>query len=191
MDSDNAWTHSGASRERPIVPMKNFARLVQFAWRYKVKFGLSVGCAAMVALLFFTELGAVYPLLHILFDDQNPKRWMAGKIAGLETDMLSLEARESQAAAVLEIARAGPARVPEINEIYTIVHDDLTGKEAALRNHERAIGVTDLKDAPGQAVKDDLKRLEGLRRDRTVAIAPRRRARTMQPAHQQERPEED
>ena len=63
--------------------MKNFVRLVQFAWRYKVRFGLSIGCAAMVAILFFTELGAVYPLLHILFDSQNPQRWVSEKIAPL------------------------------------------------------------------------------------------------------------
>ena len=60
--------------------MKNFARLVRYALPYKVRFGLSICCAAMVALLFFAELGAVYPLLHILFDSQNPQRWIAEKI---------------------------------------------------------------------------------------------------------------
>ena len=60
--------------------MKNFARLVRFALPYKVRFGLSIACAAMVALLFFAELGAVYPLLHILFDSQNPQKWVAEKI---------------------------------------------------------------------------------------------------------------
>ena len=68
--------------------MKNFVRLVQFAWRYKVRFGLSVACAAMVALLSFTEIGAVYPLLHILFGSQNPQRWISEKIVGLETEIL-------------------------------------------------------------------------------------------------------
>jgi ATP-binding cassette, subfamily B, bacterial MsbA len=151
--------------------MKNFARLVQFAWNYKVKFGLSVGCAAMVALLFFTELGAVYPLLHILFDSQNPQRWMAEKIAGLEGDISVLEARESEAKLLLEIARSGPQRYREINERYTNVHDDLTAKEVALRHQERAIGVTDLRDAGAAAVSDDLRRLETLRRDRKIAEA--------------------
>ena len=60
--------------------MKNFARLVRFALPYKVRFGLSIACAAMVALLFFAELGAVYPLLHILFNSQNPQKWVAEKI---------------------------------------------------------------------------------------------------------------
>jgi subfamily B ATP-binding cassette protein MsbA len=73
--------------------MKNFVRLVQFAWRYRVRFGLSIGCAAMVALLFFTELGAVYPLLHILFDSQNPKKWVSQKITSIENEIVVLDAR--------------------------------------------------------------------------------------------------
>ena len=84
--------------------MKNFVRLVQFAWRYKVRFGLSVACAAMVALLFFTELGAVYPLLHILFGSQNPQRWISEKIVGLEVDLRVIQARESEARFVQDMA---------------------------------------------------------------------------------------
>ena len=60
----------------------------------------------MVALLFFTEIGAVYPLLHILFGSQNPQRWISEKIAGLETDILSLEHREAEVAQVLDDLRA-------------------------------------------------------------------------------------
>ena len=97
-------SYYGFSRPRHLSNiMKNFVRLVQFAWRYKVRFGLSVACAAMVALLFFTEIGAVYPLLHILFGSQNPQRWISEKIAGLETEILSLHAREIE-------ARARPGR---------------------------------------------------------------------------------
>ena len=71
--------------------MKNFARLVRYALPYKVRFGLSICCAAMVALLFFTELGAVYPLLHILFDEQNPQGWIEKKLDSIEDDLRVLE----------------------------------------------------------------------------------------------------
>ncbi len=87
LEPDDAWMLSGLPRLRLLSHMKNFVRLVQFAWRYRVRFGLSIGCAAMVALLFFTELGAVYPLLHILFDSQNPKRWVAEKITSIENEI--------------------------------------------------------------------------------------------------------
>ena len=90
--------------------MKNFVRLVQFAWRYKVRFGLSIGCAAMVALLSFTELGAVYPLLHILFDSQNPQRWISEKIAGLETEILIAQRSRVEARARPRRLRSGEPR---------------------------------------------------------------------------------
>src|SRR5438270_12398974 len=96
----------GSPRPRHPENMKNFARLVRFAWPYKVRFGLSIGCAAMVALLFFAELGAVYPLLHILFDSQNPQRWIAEKIASSRDDLLVLEARTTEAQHVQDVARS-------------------------------------------------------------------------------------
>ena len=56
--------------------MKNFVRLVKRAWPHRHRFALSIGCAAMVALFYFTELGAVLPLLNILFNSENPQRWV-------------------------------------------------------------------------------------------------------------------
>jgi hypothetical protein len=97
---DDAWMLSGKPVWRLLSHMKNFVRLVQYAWRYRVRFGLSIGCAAMVALLFFTELGAVYPLLHILFDSQNPKRWVAEKITSIENEIVLLDARATEAGTV-------------------------------------------------------------------------------------------
>ena len=106
LEPDDAWMLSGYSRLRLPSQMKNFVRLVQFAWRYRVRFGLSIGCAAMVALLFFTELGAVYPLLHILFDSQNPKRWVAEKITSIENEIVFLDARATEANTALQFAEA-------------------------------------------------------------------------------------
>ena len=88
--------------------MKNFVRLVQFAWRYRVRFGLSIGCAAMVALLFFTELGAVYPLLHILFDSQNPKRWVGEKIVSIDREIVILDARRSKPSMLSTLPETAP-----------------------------------------------------------------------------------
>ena len=92
--------------------MKNFVRLVQFAWRYKVRFGLSVACAAMVALLSFTEIGAVYPLLHILFGSQDPQHWISEKISGLETEIVILNTREPKSPTSSSRPRAGTAARP-------------------------------------------------------------------------------
>jgi subfamily B ATP-binding cassette protein MsbA len=151
--------------------MKNFARLVQYAWRYRLRFALSVGCAVMVALLFFTELGAVYPLLHILFDSQNPQRWAAEKIASLEADLATLEARSMEVGSLLEIARAGPAQYDQIPKQYARLHEALTRAETALREHERRLGVSDLRDNGALAGGDEPGVLEKLRLDRQVAEA--------------------
>jgi predicted membrane-bound mannosyltransferase len=58
------------------VIMKNFVRLVKKSWPHRYRFGLSIACAAMVALFFFTELFALLPLLKIIFNNENPQSWV-------------------------------------------------------------------------------------------------------------------
>src|SRR4051812_29585791 len=73
--------------------MKNFARLVQFAWPYRVRFGLSLGCALLVALLYGADIAAVYPLLKILFYNENCQKWLAQEMVVQETEIRKLDAR--------------------------------------------------------------------------------------------------
>ena len=80
--------------------MKNFIRLVKFAWPYRLRFGLSLGCAMMVAVLWFLNISAVYPLLQILFYHQNCQRWIGEQIAESETRIACLEARIAEVEAV-------------------------------------------------------------------------------------------
>jgi ABC-type multidrug transport system fused ATPase/permease subunit len=151
--------------------MKNFARLVQFAWRYKLRFGLSVCCAVMVALLFFTELGAVYPLLHILFGSQNPQRWISEKIAGLENELVILRVRATEAEHVLECARTGQTHRDELRLRFQKAQEELKLKELELRKHERSLAGGDLKELADPTAHNETVRLEDLRRDRRVAEA--------------------
>ncbi len=73
--------------------MKNFIRLAQFAWPYRVRFGLSLGCAVMVAVLWFANISAVYPLLQILFYHQNCQKWITEEKAETATIVASIQAR--------------------------------------------------------------------------------------------------
>jgi subfamily B ATP-binding cassette protein MsbA len=166
--------HFGRSRPQPLSLMKNFVRLVQFAWRYKFRFGLSVCCAVMVALLFFTELGAVYPLLHILFGNENPQRWMAQKIVGVESDILILHAREVEARHVLIEAQNGMPRLDLLRERFQRVHEDLESTESNLRKHEGKFGVADLKENADLLGGRESILVDNLRRDRRVAEARRK-----------------
>src|ERR1700744_4916729 len=80
--------------------MKNFARLVMFAWPYRVRFGLSLGCAVMVALLYGGDIATVYPLLKILFYNENCQKWVAEKIVSQETELHALDAQLAEVAFV-------------------------------------------------------------------------------------------
>jgi len=73
--------------------MKNFARLVRFSWPYRLRFGASLGCALMVALFYGTDLAAVYPLLKILFYNENCQKWVAQQILSSETEVRAVDAR--------------------------------------------------------------------------------------------------
>ncbi len=148
--------------------MKNFARLVRFALPYKLRFGLSIGCAAMVALLFFTELGAVYPLLHILFDKQDPQRWIAEKIDSIEDELHVLEARKAEARFVGDYATR---RQGDFEELKTRIRDlqkDFQEREQALREQEGQFGDSVLTDAPDSKQSE---RLRSLRRGHLAAEA--------------------
>ncbi len=161
--------------------MKNFARLVRFALPYKVRFGLSVGCAAMVALLFFAELGAVYPLLHILFNSQNPQKWIAEKIESFEDDIAVQEARQAEARYVIETGSRGEdvfkpllrGRREELDAAKLKI-------EALLHQQEIRAGDYEMQLASDAQAHAQLERLEALRRDSRLRRGPAERAARLQ-----------
>src|SRR4051812_30658549 len=105
-----AWRLKGYPRPRRSPIMKNFARLVRYAWPYRVRFGLSLLCAGLVALLWGANIGAVYPLLRILFyESQNAQTWVAEKVDSIETQIQTLGARIEEVDLVAqEVAHNGP-----------------------------------------------------------------------------------
>ncbi len=148
--------------------MKNFARLVRFALPYKLRFGLSICCAAMVALLFFTELGAVYPLLHILFDKQDPQRWIAEKIDSIEDELHVLEARKAEARFVGDYATRRQGEFEELKKRIRDLQKDFQERERALRELEGQFGDSVLTDSPDSKQSE---RLRSLRRAHLAAEA--------------------
>ena len=105
--------------------MKNFARLVRFAWPYRARFGLSLACAGMVALMWGSNIGAVYPLLKILFDDKTCQTWLAEQAEGIETDLKADRARVEELDLVRDHAPGSPAlkgHVRAIREEYAALH---------------------------------------------------------------------
>ncbi|HEX8203869.1 MAG TPA: ABC transporter ATP-binding protein [Isosphaeraceae bacterium] len=151
--------------------MKNFARLVRFAWPYRVRFGLSLGCAAMVALLWFTELGAVYPLLQILFNSQNCQKWVAEKIDAIETEIEAVAAQLDELDAVEHLAAGGDVRPPKLVEHFQRRDEAFDRVERALRDLERKVDTSLNRGPKGQPPPADQARLMALRREHRVAGA--------------------
>ncbi|MHC5544275.1 ABC transporter ATP-binding protein, partial [Singulisphaera rosea] len=83
--------------------MKNFARLVGFAWPYRVRFALSLGCAMMVALLYATDIAMVLPLLKILFYNKDCQKWVAEEIVSQQTVLHAVVARIEEVDVVRQV----------------------------------------------------------------------------------------
>lgn len=129
--------------------MKNFARLARFAWPYRLRFLLSLGCAMMVAVLWFTNLSAVYPLLQILFHSQNCQRWVAEELDATE---ITIAARQERLATLQAVERLGLGPQPDVPELTlrrTQADADLNVQTKALRERQRAFDEA-LEDRPGE-----------------------------------------
>jgi ABC-type multidrug transport system fused ATPase/permease subunit len=154
--------------------MKNFVRLVGFSWSYKIRFGLSIGCAAMVAVLFFTEIGAVYPLLHILFNSQNPQRWVSEQIVGLEDELSVVKARQAETEEARNIGGATREQhVARLKSRFLNIQNELSEKEAALRGRQRRLGLSAAisADSTDASIRDELLLLDAARREQRVLDA--------------------
>ncbi len=95
--------------------MKNFARLVRFAWPYRVRFGLSLACAAMVAVFWGGNIGAVYPLLQILIRSENCQHWIEEKIDLADSDAKVLSARLDELEAVSRLDVPNEAKLKRLD----------------------------------------------------------------------------
>jgi ATP-binding cassette subfamily B protein/subfamily B ATP-binding cassette protein MsbA len=61
--------------------MKNFVRVLRFAWPYRWRFAASVSCALVVALLWGGNFTAIYPILKILnSNNENLQSWIDKQI---------------------------------------------------------------------------------------------------------------
>ncbi len=127
--------------------MKNFARLLRFAWPYRVRFALSLACAMMVALFWGGNIGAVYPLLQILTRSENCQSWISEQIDTSRTESQALAARIEELDAIGDLGvglDAKQARVVRASAAY----DQALRRRSALRRASREQG--GVAPAPGR-----------------------------------------
>jgi ATP-binding cassette, subfamily B, bacterial MsbA len=149
--------------------MKNFARLVRFAWPYRVRFGLSLACAVMVAVFWGGNIGLVYPLLQVLIRSENCQHWVEEKIDATHSESLVLRARLGELDALTARLEVGQ---DVMRQRLADAGRDYDSAEAALRAFRK--GLVDLKDQP--AADPDLPRRNTLpsRQERDFQIAEAR-----------------
>src|SRR4051794_28622478 len=130
-----AWRLFGSTRLRRSPTMKNFARLVRFAWPYRVRFGLSLACAVMVALLWCANISAVLPLLKILFYSENCQKWVAEQIASRQTEVRAIAARMEE---VDLIRKTADPTGPSLRDHFQAIHEVREVKDRKIRGIESA-----------------------------------------------------
>jgi ATP-binding cassette, subfamily B, bacterial MsbA len=163
-----------AHRERSrtiLVNMKNFVRLVRFAWPHRYRFALSIACAVMVALFFFTELGAVLPLLNILLKDENPQRWISAKIDTIGETIIRLDAQVEEARKVRVAAQQGDRQALELSRHYQELIDESENLKKKKDDLQKAVDLPDLRGVAPQFIKAKQAEIDILGKEREVVEA--------------------
>jgi ABC-type multidrug transport system fused ATPase/permease subunit len=122
----------------------------------------------MVALLYFTELGAVLPLLKILFNNENPQRWISSKIDSIEENIVVLDAQAGEVQLVKAAALLGVRQPNGLSEHYRALDQEAGAVGERLREHQRLVDLPDLKRQAIQNVKHDPAEIDTLRRQQRI-----------------------
>jgi ATP-binding cassette subfamily B protein/subfamily B ATP-binding cassette protein MsbA len=67
-------------------------RALRYAWPYRLRLGISIGCALLAAVFWGLNLTAIYPVLKILTKDKNLEQIVNEKIKETETHIQAWEA---------------------------------------------------------------------------------------------------
>jgi ABC-type multidrug transport system fused ATPase/permease subunit len=121
--------------------MANFFRALRLAWSYRLRFGLSIGCALLVAVLWGGNLSAVYPILQIFFHNQNLQTWIDREVRTLDERAWNLsddiKSKTNELRNLPHEPADGNTRVALTSELQTLELDRLR-VQRELKWHKRA-----------------------------------------------------
>src|SRR5208337_4195486 len=164
LDAPSTQGRSSGDLSATLLLMKNFVRLVRFAWPHRTRFVLSIACAAMVALFYFTELAAVLPLLNILFKHENPQRWISTKVDDIGERIILLDAQAEEARKFRHAAEVGDLQTPDLAKDYQRLDDESDTIRQKLKDAQHAVDLPDLKGLRPQLVKKELAEIDVLQK---------------------------
>jgi ABC-type multidrug transport system fused ATPase/permease subunit len=151
--------------------MKNFVRLALYASRYQVRFGLSFACALMVAALGFANIGAVYPLLQILFNSKDCHQWIDDKVAESDFEQALARGRIEEADFLQGILKKDD-RVAQYRAHLDLREDEAEAASKALKDRDVRKGAlgADGNDPAYRANQIAAARTDELRRYGTLVL---------------------
>jgi ATP-binding cassette, subfamily B, bacterial MsbA len=100
------------------LPVMNFGRVVRMAIRYKFTFTAAVFSALMVAILWGANIGAVYPVVEIVFKNKSVQQWVDEKLVENQAiiDAKTPELEELQRQLAVAEDSGDATRTPEIEQ---------------------------------------------------------------------------
>ncbi len=110
--------------------MHNFGRALRLSLRYRVTFATSLVCALIVAVLWGGNLGAVYPVVEVVFQGNSLHDWVDRETTSAETTSREL----IEQIARWEVSRQGapPAQRAQLEHQIDQARDRLSAEQAAL-----------------------------------------------------------
>lgn len=153
--------------------MKNFVRLVRFAWPYRHRFALSLVCAVLVAGLGSFSISAVYPLLKILFyESENCQKWIAQKVDSLQAEIRMNDERIAELEAIRALGDlSDPALLTPLREHFRQVNAVRDQRRTDYYTVEREVDATAPAAFLGHRTGGDQERLGRLGRELQAAEA--------------------
>jgi ATP-binding cassette subfamily B protein/subfamily B ATP-binding cassette protein MsbA len=116
----------------------NFGRVVRMAIRYKFTFAASIFSALMVAILWGGNIGTLYPVVEVIFQDQSMQQWIDGQIAegrkGIDDKTTQLDRLTHELANVHNDATAEKS----LNKKIVALNVELRAAKKTLATHEFA-----------------------------------------------------
>ncbi len=118
----------------------NFGRVVRMAIRYKFTFAAAVFSALMVAVLWGANIGAVYPVVEVVFKNKSMQQWIGEKIAENQTAIAARTTElESLRPRLATVEKTGDAKaIWEANHAIRMADDQLARATSSLRAAEFA-----------------------------------------------------
>jgi len=92
--------------------MRNFGRVLRLCLAYRWTFVGSLVCALAVALLWGGNIGAVYPVIKVAFENESLQKWAEAEIGRARAEIQKREA--AVAAAEAQLPKAAPAEASKL-----------------------------------------------------------------------------